>query len=94
MYLKDRNETKIRSSSVRTLGCLKGLYFDRDSQQANLLLYAESDPALIVPKSFLVVPKAASIRFGSSVTADLVPLNYILADLVPPPKYRFYLNIF
>ena len=31
---------------------------------------------------------------GAGVTADLVPLNYILADLVPPPKCRFYLNIF
>ena len=31
---------------------------------------------------------------GPNLLADLVSLNYILADLVPPPKCRFYLNIF
>ena len=31
---------------------------------------------------------------GPNLLADLVPLNYILADLVPPPKCRYYLNIF
>ena len=33
-------------------------------------------------------------RPGPNLVADLVPLNYILADLIPPPKCRFYLNIF
>ena len=31
---------------------------------------------------------------GFGPPADLVPLNYILADLVPRPKCRFCLNIF
>ena len=31
---------------------------------------------------------------GPNLLVDLVPLNYILADLVPPPKCRFYLNVF
>ena len=31
---------------------------------------------------------------GPNLQVGLVPLNYILADLVPPPKCRYYLNIF
>ena len=36
----------------------------------------------------------ARCNSGFGLPVDLVPLNYLLADLVPPPKCRFYLNIF